>query len=87
MWNSQIRFSERGAQHAGIVYIPNQMTKDERISIAGIAGEVIRAFCTGSRFAFRNCFAYPTHDGLRLLKGKDDVTFSWKELMPLLSTK
>jgi hypothetical protein len=69
-----------GVRHAGIVFIPTEMTENEKVLFAQIAGGFVQGGCHSSRFQFRNRLLYPAHDGLRstLLSRRAELEFSWE---------
>jgi hypothetical protein len=65
-------------RHAGIVFIPTQMKKSEKLLFAEIVCGFLQGACSNSRFALRNQVIYPANDGLRSIAGgKDELEFSW----------
>lgn len=65
--------------HAGIVYIPKEMEREEKLYFGEIACTYIVSGCKKTnKFIWRNTILYPGYDGLRsLYKGKDRLEFSW----------
>lgn len=78
-----------GLRHAGIIFIPEQMTHDEKVLFAKIAGGFVQGACSSSRFRLRNRLLYPADDGLRsaLLDKVDELEFSWEWFGKMLDRK
>jgi predicted nuclease of predicted toxin-antitoxin system len=69
---------EKRLKHAGIILIPEQITVDEKVLFAEIAGEYVRGSCSASPHAFRGFVLYPGHSGLHtIVSRKDTLEFSW----------
>lgn len=78
---------ENDRLHAGIIFIPKEMTADEKVLFAQIAGGFIRGGCSASRHVFRRRVVYAGHDGLRTVaKKSDSMEFSWAWLSQMLNT-
>ena len=79
------RAIEDGLRHAGIVFVPKQMTVDEKVLFAEIVVGFILGGCSHSPFVFRGFVLYPAHDGLRTIVSKQDrLEFSWDWLSNML---
>lgn len=79
---------DNGVKHAGIVYVPEQMTIEEKVLFAEITGGFIRGSCASSPFTSRNFVFYPAHDGLRTIsRGKNELEFSWDWLSQMLESQ
>lgn len=78
---------ENGLRHAGLIFVPQQMTLDEKVLFAEIVCGFVRGGCTASPFAFRGRILHPAHDGLRTIFSKrDELEFSWDWLSQMLGT-
>ncbi|WP_040953598.1 hypothetical protein [Coxiella burnetii] len=65
-------------RHAGIVFIPKGMTKDEKFLFGEIVCGYIRGACTHGKFALQNTIFYPGYNDLRsIYMGKDLLEISW----------
>jgi predicted nuclease of predicted toxin-antitoxin system len=71
-------------RHAGIIYVPTNITLDEKINFAEIVRDYIVAACRSLPFAFRGVVLYPGYDGLHTIRNKTDkMEFSWTWLSQL----
>lgn len=79
---------ENGLKHAGIIFIPEQMTMDEKVLCAEIVGGFVRGGCSASPFVFRGHVLYPGYDGLRMIVSKKDgLEFSWDWLSQKMTAR
>lgn len=71
-------YNSKHIKHAGIVFIPKEMSQAGKLSFGEIACGYIKGACTHSRFIWRNIIIYPGNDGLRTVyKDNDLLEFSW----------
>jgi hypothetical protein len=77
---------DKGLKHAGILFVPEQMTVDEKVLFAKIiGGGFVCGACSALRFVFRGRVLYPGHDGLRtIVSRKDSLVFSWDWLSQMM---
>lgn len=79
---------DTGIPHAGIVFIPQAMTKEEKVLFAEIVGGYIQGMCIESRANLKGRVIYPAEEGLRSIKkGKDELEFSWDWLGQLIEAR
>lgn len=65
-------------KHAGIVYVPKELSKEEKLHFGEIICAYIKGECKNGVFRFRNMILFPGHDGLRsVFKGKSTLDISW----------
>ena len=72
------RILDQSTKHAGIVYIPKEMDKEEKITFAWAAAGLIRGLTDTSCISAHNKIIYPSYDGIHIIeKGKDKLDTSW----------
>jgi hypothetical protein len=72
------RVVERDVKHAGIVHIPEDEDKEEKIAFAWVAAGVIRGLLEKPAMSLHDIIIYSHHDGLHFLKkGKDSLIISY----------
>jgi hypothetical protein len=69
---------DQNTKHAGIVYIPKDMARDDKITFVWAAAGFIRGLTDNSSVLVHNQIIYPAVDGVHIFeKGKDKLDMSW----------
>ena len=73
---------EQDVKHAGIVHIPEDADKEEKIAFAWVAAGVIKGLLEKPAISLHDTIVYSDHDGLHFLKkGKDSLIISYDMLI------
>jgi hypothetical protein len=78
---------DKRPRHAGVVYVPQSMTSDEKRLFAEIAGGYIRgAVAAAGQFSMRRSVVNPGDHGLRRVEadGNDRLVISWDRFEQML---
>ena len=69
---------DEGRRHAGIIFIPGALSRDERELLAAI----IAGFMGGADFRqMKNIVIYLAHDGLHMTNGeRDELLYSYHQM-------
>ncbi len=79
---------DRLTGHAGVVFIPQQLNKEDMDYYCGSTAGFIAGYTERSRFALRGHVIYPDATGLHVVneKGRDELVASWARVEIAIET-